>query len=212
MLKDGKLVQIKTSQITVGDIIRISKDSEIPADMILLTSSFKEDRICYVETSNLDGETNLKTRRAVAATADMDTLETLSKLKGKIHLEEPNPLLHQFNGYMTLSSDENTKIPLRVENLLLRGEVLRNTSVIFGVVVYVGEDTKLFKNLKKTKSKFSGLDKKLNRLLYFLLGGQQVCFKLEYLLMTKDCMCCIDCVFGFVPKQFRSTKLLYQSY
>jgi P-type E1-E2 ATPase len=48
--------------VEVGDIIRLRKDGIIPADMLLLSTSHV-DGICFIETANLDGETNLKQRR-----------------------------------------------------------------------------------------------------------------------------------------------------
>lgn len=44
------------------------QDQEIPADLILLSSS-DADNLCYVETANLDGETNLKLKYCYAGTA-----------------------------------------------------------------------------------------------------------------------------------------------
>ena len=41
---------------------QLHADEVIPADMLLLHTSH-EDGICFVETANLDGETNLKQRR-----------------------------------------------------------------------------------------------------------------------------------------------------
>lgn len=43
--------------ITVGDIIKVRKDEFFPADILIMKSSLEE--ICYVETKNLDGETNI---------------------------------------------------------------------------------------------------------------------------------------------------------
>lgn len=52
---------IEWKNVRVGDVLQIFNNSEIPADMILLTTS--ELLGCaYIETSNIDGETNLKVK------------------------------------------------------------------------------------------------------------------------------------------------------
>lgn len=55
--------------VTVGDIIRLSCNDEIPADMVLIYST-DADGICHIETSSLDGETNLKQRLVVKGYED----------------------------------------------------------------------------------------------------------------------------------------------
>ncbi|KAJ3283237.1 hypothetical protein HK104_010503, partial [Borealophlyctis nickersoniae] len=54
--------------IHVGDLIYLRNNDAIPADTIILSTS-EPDGLAYVETKNLDGETNLKIRRGVDETA-----------------------------------------------------------------------------------------------------------------------------------------------
>jgi phospholipid-translocating ATPase len=55
---DGVFNQSKWRDLKVGDIVKVEKDEYFPADLILLSSNY-EEAICYVDTMNLDGETNL---------------------------------------------------------------------------------------------------------------------------------------------------------
>ena len=48
----------------VGDVIHLSCNEVIPADMVVLNSS-DEYGLCFIESSNLDGESNLKQRQSV---------------------------------------------------------------------------------------------------------------------------------------------------
>ena len=85
----------------VGQIIKISKNEFIPADLVILHSSNAKGA-CYVETKNLDGETNLKMK---ATEKDIyghfKTEDDLLNLDGRVECELPNEQIYKFEGNIT---------------------------------------------------------------------------------------------------------------
>uniref|UniRef100_A0A8B9WI35 P-type phospholipid transporter n=1 Tax=Bos mutus grunniens TaxID=30521 RepID=A0A8B9WI35_BOSMU len=124
---------------------------------------------CFVATSNLDGETNLKIRQALSETATMKTEKQLSNLSGKIKCEEPNFHFNSFAG--TLYLNEKSPISIGPDQVLLRGTQLKNTEWILGIVVYTGFETKFMQNAVKSPLKRSKVEKVTNMqiLVLFLL-------------------------------------------
>lgn len=63
--------------LQVGDIIQVDKDKFFPADLLLLAVPESVEGIAYVETINLDGESNLKIKKALDETQHLklDTLK-----------------------------------------------------------------------------------------------------------------------------------------
>lgn len=60
----NQFTSVKWSDIKVGSIIKFTKDLEAPADIMILFSSNKSGFV-YVDTMNLDGETNLKEKNSL---------------------------------------------------------------------------------------------------------------------------------------------------
>ncbi len=91
--KSGEFQTKRWADIKVGDIVKIERDTQFPADLVLLNSSAAKG-ICYVETKNLDGETNLKYKMARKETVDLLKDEaSLKEFYGTVLCETPNPAL-----------------------------------------------------------------------------------------------------------------------
>ncbi|XP_042840947.1 phospholipid-transporting ATPase IB isoform X3 [Panthera tigris] len=167
VLRNGMWHTVMWKEVAVGDIVKVGDGQCLPADMVLLSSS-EPQAMCYVETANLDGETNLKIRQGLSHTADMQTREVLMKLSGTIECEGPNRHLYDFTG--NLHVDGKSPVPLGPDQILLRGTQLRNTQWVFGIVVYTGHDTKLMQNSTKAPLKRSNVEKVTNVQILVLFG------------------------------------------
>jgi P-type E1-E2 ATPase len=60
-LNDGQ--QKKSGSLGLGDLILVKENEQFPADIVIIKSS-DEANLAFVETKNLDGETNLKSKIA----------------------------------------------------------------------------------------------------------------------------------------------------
>uniref|UniRef100_A0A674EY49 Phospholipid-transporting ATPase n=1 Tax=Salmo trutta TaxID=8032 RepID=A0A674EY49_SALTR len=157
----------KWMNVRVGDIIKLENNHFVAADILLLSSS-EPYGLCYIETAELDGETNLKVRQALTVTSDLGAdITKLADFNGEVICEPPNNKLDKFTG--TLYWRDN-KYPLDNEKMLLRGCVLRNTDWCFGMVVFAGLQTKLMQNCGRTKFKRTSIDKLMNTLVLWIFG------------------------------------------
>ncbi|KAM8801354.1 phospholipid-transporting ATPase VD [Rhynchonycteris naso] len=157
--KEKKYLDLCWKDVTVGDFIRLSCNEIIPADMVLLFST-DPDGICHIETSGLDGESNLKQRQVVRGYAEQDSEVDPEKFSSRIECESPNNDLNRFRGFLEHSNKE--RVGLSKENLLLRGCTIRNTEAVVGIVVYAGHETKAMLNNSGPRYKRSKLERRAN--------------------------------------------------
>lgn len=161
---DGKFIDRSWKQLSVGDVVKVNKNEYFPSDLLLLSSSY-EDGICYVETMNLDGETNLKVKRCSEATLGLINDQAFGLFSATVRCEDPNPHLYTFVGNLEL---KNVSFPLCPATLLLRDSKLRNTDYIYGVVIFSGPDTKAVRNSTRSPSKRSRIERKMDLVIYLL--------------------------------------------
>lgn len=160
--------------VNVGDFVRVRANEGVPADMVIISTS-DDDGICYVETKNLDGETNLKTKSCLKSGGrnHLKHSTDLGNTKFWIECDPPNAHLYSFRGTIhyenydeqgaLLNSDE--KEAITYDNVLLRGCALRNTKWVIGLVVYTGSETKVDMNSGNTPVKKSRISNELNLLV-----------------------------------------------
>ncbi|XP_065225427.1 phospholipid-transporting ATPase IA-like [Planococcus citri] len=150
--KDDTWAQVKWHEIKVGEVIRVKNNLEFPADLLLVCCSDNSTGLAYVETVNLDGESNLKIRRVPFQMLDK-CIDTVKTLRGVITCDKPNELIFNFNG--TLQPLKQPKLSLSEDQIMLRGAILRNTDWILGIVIYTGIDTKISHNSRRKEHKKS---------------------------------------------------------
>ncbi|KAE8675331.1 putative phospholipid-transporting ATPase 5 [Hibiscus syriacus] len=123
-------------KLRVGDVVKVKKDQFFPADLLLLSSSY-EDGICYVETLNLDGETNLKVKRALEVTLPLNEDVAFKNFTGTVKCEDPNPSLYTFISNFEYDDEAYALDPSQI---LLRDSKLRNTAFVYGIVIFTGHE------------------------------------------------------------------------
>lgn len=167
VLRNGAWEIVHWQKVAVGEVVRAANGDHLPADLVILSSS-EPQGMCYIETSNLDGETNLKIRQGLQVTADLKDIDSLMRLSGRMECESPNRHLYEFVGNIRL--DRHSTIPLGPDQILLRGAQLRNTQWVHGVVVYTGHDTKLMQNSTRPPLKLSNVERITNFQILVLFG------------------------------------------
>lgn len=170
-----------------GDWLVAERDKEVQADVVLMRAkTYHKDRLicsnhCFVETSNIDGESNLKKRHAIAIPSKYPCARAQQQIK-PIHGENENcpcfehfvENLHSFelkdtgDNYNDFECDINFEGRLLIaneRNALLRGSILRNTESCICLVVGVGKETKQARSLYRSKKGKTLFDARMDTML-----------------------------------------------
>ncbi|KPA76352.1 phospholipid-transporting ATPase 1-like protein [Leptomonas pyrrhocoris] len=170
VVRGGELVPVPSKDVQAGDAVFVKNGEEVRADVVLFSSSVDEGQ-AFIDTCNLDGETNLKSRKALEPTWTLSSVAAIQNSTGVLHTSMPDPGLLSWNGMLELNGEE---LALSLDQFLYRGCVLRNTDWVWGMVAYAGVDTKMFRNLKERPPKSSNLDRKLNVLIILIFIFQNI--------------------------------------
>ncbi|KAJ2330600.1 hypothetical protein GGI00_003629, partial [Coemansia sp. RSA 2681] len=100
--------EAKWRNVRVGDFVILKTGDSAPADILMLASS-ADDGGCYVETKDLDGETNLKPRASLIETAGVRDAEGCGRLQAVVDVDSPSPNMTRINGSITIYSAPATE-------------------------------------------------------------------------------------------------------
>eukprot|EP00340_Litonotus_pictus_P008976 CAMPEP_0170518900 /NCGR_PEP_ID=MMETSP0209-20121228/4493_1 /TAXON_ID=665100 ORGANISM="Litonotus pictus, Strain P1" /NCGR_SAMPLE_ID=MMETSP0209 /ASSEMBLY_ACC=CAM_ASM_000301 /LENGTH=1203 /DNA_ID=CAMNT_0010804651 /DNA_START=222 /DNA_END=3830 /DNA_ORIENTATION=+ len=155
-------------KIKVGDLIKIHSYEEVPCDTMILKSSL-DSGMCFLDTMNLDGETNLKEKMTFKDTKDLSD-EAIIGMKAKVICDEADENLEKWDANAEVEDMSFSVLIGNAKNILLKGCTLRNTDYILGIAVYTGHSTKIMKNSKPPEIKRSNVMIMMNYLLYSIFG------------------------------------------
>ena len=172
----SNFVNKRWMDLQVGNLVRLTDNDNVPADLIVFSTS-QDEKMCYIETSNLDGESNLKIRLALTDTSAIfesthisETMKMLHKLdEAVLNSEHPNNRLYVYEGSLKIKGHPRAS-PIDNTNILLRGSTVRNTNWVLGCVVFTGPDTKLMMNSKHPPHKRSNVERRVNRYLIIVFS------------------------------------------
>ena len=181
---------VASERLQCGDVVRVEEGEEFAADLVLLQSSDGRGG-CYIQTANLDGETNLKQRTALDVTQKL-SVDDLARLQCTVECALPNKNIYAFDSTITLLSPSSSSLspsslsfpsssfsppssstfPLTTSQLLLQATNLVNTPHVYGLVVYTGNDTKVGQNKNTPRQKYTRLDHAIDRTIVLLFCFQ----------------------------------------
>ncbi|KAF2681560.1 phospholipid-translocating P-type ATPase [Lentithecium fluviatile CBS 122367] len=166
-IEDMNWETIKWQDVNVGDVIKLKRNEAAPADLALLHTN-GDNSVAYVETMALDGETNLKSKQTTASISKaVESREDILSCDARFVVEDPNQDLYKFEGRVSL---DGKTAPLTLNEIILRGSILRNTPDAIGMVIYSGEECRIRMNANKNpRIKAPSLQFLVNRIVVLVV-------------------------------------------
>ncbi|RSL96791.1 hypothetical protein CEP52_011286 [Fusarium oligoseptatum] len=138
-------VAVKWEDLEVGDVIILSRDDDVPADIVLLFAS-GDNGLAHIDTMALDGETTLKAKHSPTNLPDCSTIEGIATCQAHFSIEDPNADLYRFDSSVTAGGKT---LPVKLDEVIYRGSTIRNTPDVVGLVINTGEECKVRMNANK---------------------------------------------------------------
>lgn len=185
---DNKFTEKPSKEIIPGDIILLQENDQVPADLILIASG-NLNKNCYVDNTSITGEADLQRRECVREIQSLiDSLDVneagfyLNAVDASIWFNEPDLNFMNFSAKLKVKGSPKS-VMLTYRNMLWRSSVIKISSWVFGMALYVGPETKEAMLNKNCWDKQSVFDKKID-LFFFCLIAINLFFALFHFLLS----------------------------
>ena len=169
VLKENNFEWIPLQEVQVGDLVIISKEESVCADILILATDSGEDS-CFIDTQEILGGKDLTKKKVVKEVQNFISQEGQDLINLLNHIEnikvtQPSPSFQHFSGKIKMLGNPKA-IKLSIENLLLRESKIVSNQWVVGIVLYAGVETKVWINgLKKSLVQVSEFHRKLNNIM-----------------------------------------------
>eukprot|EP00468_Gymnochlora_sp_CCMP2014_P001334 CAMPEP_0167741550 /NCGR_PEP_ID=MMETSP0110_2-20121227/918_1 /TAXON_ID=629695 /ORGANISM="Gymnochlora sp., Strain CCMP2014" /LENGTH=1401 /DNA_ID=CAMNT_0007625613 /DNA_START=124 /DNA_END=4329 /DNA_ORIENTATION=- len=165
-------VWVQSQNILVGDFVLIEEDGKVPCDIFVVGSGIDSGDIVFVDTKDLDGETNLKPKHVPKIILEKfqksrGNESSIDKMSFKLKCDHPDDegftemeawrgqvsfgVKHRRYSESDLKDGSASGSSVDINNFILRTCVVRNTPWVIGLAIYTGDQTKIQKNSSKNQ-------------------------------------------------------------
>lgn len=179
LMPTGIFGKVRSENLAVGDMIKVNQNERLPADIVLLYTTEKDN--VFIRTDQLDGETDWKLRKPISFTQEYfednlmpdEAVDMQNISECGILAEPPSSLIYNFKGKFSKEENVENEVDerLTLEHTMWANTVMASSGYILGLVVYTGKHTRAQMNSQSANSKTGLLDLEINFLskVLFLL-------------------------------------------
>jgi len=149
-LDKEKFIIKKWKDVFVGNILKVKRGEYFPADCVLISSTDRKTHGCFIETKNLDGETNLKLKTSVPKF--VNRCKELNTFQGKFITQLPNEFIYQFSGVFEFDYINNFHSLSHLEDNNSRKNSGKD------IIVNLNKDKYIIENEEKDKNEDNNID------------------------------------------------------
>lgn len=160
--ESGLFEKLQSQYLRVGDIVLMSKGQRIPADLIILATTLPNGDI-YLKTDQLDGETDWKVRESVKTIQTfVNSGNKIENLQFEATVPRPTNKIYEFRAKIKIKGADVAE-PLRLQNTAWASTTVASGD-FFGLVAFVGKDTRIQMNANSARVKFPICDYEINNI------------------------------------------------